>query len=455
MGFSLAELKEKINREEILQRLIGRPFRGDLYLVGGAVREIFLDATPKDYDFVLTEEGDLGVLESIFGARSFVLGKKGLQTHRIVVRDVSLDIMFLGEGIDSDLRRRDFTMNAIAFHIGHDRILDPLNGIGDIEKRVIRYPSKKVLSDDPLRMLKAIRQFSTLPGFVLDKELLEAIRELRSLINGTAPERIRSELDQIMTSERVFEGVKAMEGTGLLFELVPELSALRQMDREKKFVLETYGHGISGFQFIRKYSKLYGLDTAEARVAGYALLFHDLGKAHTFSYDEKKDAVHFFYHERFSCDIARSIMERLRFSGNEVKAVLSLVENHMRIFLISGPESTDRATRRLVYKMGNLTPLLIVLTLCDMFGSALGMENPTTFRVEEKCRAILEAYYEWRREPLPRLIDGHDLLSYGFKSGPAIGMILAEVREKQIAGELRGREEALQYVQTLLQPPAV
>jgi tRNA nucleotidyltransferase/poly(A) polymerase len=445
-------LKEKIKAEKIVQSLIGRPFKGDVYLVGGAIREISLDASPKDYDFVLSHERDLAIFESVFGGSAFTLGKKALQTHRIVVRDVSLDIMFLAGSIGPDLMRRDFAMNAIAFDIGQDKLLDPLNGIRDIEERIIRFPAKEVLSDDPLRMLKAIRHFSTLPDFTLDEGLLGAISELRGLICRAAPERIKSELDQIVTSKRAFEGIKVMEQVGLLFELVPEFEALRQMDVEKGFVLETYGHAIDGFRYIRKYSELHGLDTAMARNVGYALLFHDLGKAHTFSYDETKNAVHFFYHERFSCDIARVIMERFRFSGHELKAVLSLIENHMRIFLISSGESTDRATRRLVYKMGDLTPALIVLTMCDMFGSSGGDENLSTQKVEEKCRAILEAYREWKREPLPRLVNGNDLLSFGFKSGPAIGMILADIREKQIVGEIKGREDALRYARTFLPP---
>ena len=95
-----------------------------------------------------------------------------------------------------------------------------------------------------------------------------------------------------------------------------------------------------------------------SREVGYALLFHDLGKAHTFSYDEGKEAVHFFYHERYSRDIALSVMESLRFSAGEIKAIVALIVSHMRIFLISGPDATERAIRRLVYKMEILPPCL-------------------------------------------------------------------------------------------------
>ncbi|MBA4416425.1 MAG: hypothetical protein C0392_00730 [Syntrophus sp. (in: bacteria)] len=444
------DLKERIKKHEVIQRLIGRPFAGSVYLVGGAIREIILDTSPRDYDFVIEDERDFREFESVFCSSAFILGKKALQTHRIVIRGISIDIMLFEKTIEDDLARRDFTINAIAYDVRQDKVVDPMNGLADMKKRIIRYPGKYVFNDDPLRMIKAIRHFSTLNNFSLDKELLFAIGEMKGLIHKAAPERIKYELDQIITSEKVFEGIKAMEKTGILFELVPELDELRQMDVEKGFTLETYGHTIDGFKHIRKYADLYGLDEKMLSNVGYALLFHDLGKAHTFSYDEAKGAVHFFYHERYSRDIAKSIMERLKFSTNEIKAILFLIEHHMRIFLISSSESTDRAVRRLVYKMGDFTPPLMVLTMCDMFGSSGGMENPSTGRVEEKCRNILNGYYEWRQEPLPRLVNGNDLLSLGFIAGPAIGMILADIREKQIIGEIKGRAEALQYAETFL-----
>ena len=299
-------------------------------------------------------------------------------------------------------------------------------------------------------MLKAVRHFVTLDGFGLDRELLRILGECRHLIHEAAPERIKHELDQIIPSPRAFEGIRVMEETGLLFELFPGLDALRSMDREKGFVLETYGHTVDGFKYLPRYSGLYGLDESALRNTGYALLFHDLGKAFTFSYDEKKNLVHFFYHEKHSREMAASIMESMRFSGAEIKTILALIESHMRIFLISGADSTEKAVRRLVYKMEGLCPLLIVHSLCDMFGSSGGTENPSTRRVEAKCQEVLRMYYEWRREPLPRLINGDDLLALGFGPGPLLGMILAEIREKQISGEIRGKEEALRHASTYL-----
>ncbi|MCX5807050.1 MAG: HD domain-containing protein [Proteobacteria bacterium] len=450
MEIPFQTLKNRIKREGVAKELRRKSFNGKVYLVGGAIRELCLNQKPNDYDFALSEQKDLVVLESLFGTGAFILGKKPTQTYRIVRDKISIDITILHTNIEEDLLRRDFTMNAIAYDVHGDEIIDSLNGIHDIEKRIIRYPSRSTLKDDPLRMLKAIRHLSVLKGFSLHKELKDAITELGHLINQTAPERIKYEMDQVIISGNVLTGLNTMTSTGLIFKIFPELYALRQMDIEKEFTLETYGHTIDGFKYLRKYNKLYNLDEKMLLNVGYALLFHDLGKACTFSFDEQKGLVHFFYHERFSCETALAIMERLRFSSYEIRSIQKLIKNHMRIFLISSNESTEKATKRLVYKMGDLTPSLILLTLCDMYGSSGGKENTQTRLVKVKCGEILNEYDEWIKEPLPNLVNGYDLIELGFRQGPEIGKALNIIREKQISGEIKEKEEALHYAGMLL-----
>ncbi len=418
--------------------------------MGGALREIALGSAPRDYDFVIDNPKDLNVFESLFSQPSFVLGKKPIQTHRIVVRDLSLDISLFGGSIEDDCARRDFTINAVAYDVKRDVIVDPLDGLGDLERKVIRFPFRSALTDDPLRMIKAVRHYAVLDGFSLEGPLMAAIEELKSHIHESAPERIKYELDQIMVSPRPFEGIKTLAETGLLFELFPDLNRLRKMDEEQGFVLETCGHTIDGFKYLKRYGALYGLDEKALRIVGYAFLFHDLGKAFTLSFDRDKGVVHFFHHERYSRDMAASIMEDMRFSANEMRSVLALIEHHMRIFLISGSESTERAVRRLVYKMEDLTPLLIVHSMCDMYGSSGGEENESTARVGQRCAEVRRMYCEWKREPLPALVSGHDILSLGFGQGPLIGMILADIREKQISGEITEKDKALEYARSLL-----
>ena len=447
---SLDNFFRAIKEQGIIREISQHAFTGKIFLVGGAIRELLLNKAPKDYDFALTNQDDLRVLENTFGAHAFLLGKKPIQTYRIISSDISLDLTFLKGTIEEDLARRDFTMNAIAYDIGENRIIDSLRGIEDIGAKIIRYPSRQTLSDDPLRMLKAVRHFATLDGFTMDGELVEAIQTFKHLIHTVAPERIKYEMDQIVASANSFEALKMLQLVGLLFELFPDLYALKKLDEEKQFVLETYGHTVDGFKYLPSFGNKYCLDERSLRNVAYALLFHDIGKAHTFSHDNVKKVVHFFYHEQFSCDLANHIMERLRFSSFDMKIIIKLIENHMRIFLISNNESTDKAIRRLVYKVGDLTPALIVLTLCDMYGSSGGTENDSTLMVQKRCDDVLRAHDEWKQKPLPRLVTGHDLLAMGFEEGPLIGRVLSNIREKQLGGEFIQKEEAINFARDQL-----
>jgi tRNA nucleotidyltransferase/poly(A) polymerase len=447
---STDDLLKAIVEEPVIQEISRRTFTGKVYLVGGAIREISLNKTPRDYDFALTRSQDLCIFENIFGSHSFLLGKKPTQTYRIVSQEISLDLGFLDGPIENDLARRDFTMNALAFDVIEHKLIDSLKGLDDINAKIVRCANNQNLVEDPLRLLKAVRHFTTLYGFTVDQKLVDAIQSLKHHIHEVAPERIKYEMDQIVVSDRSFEGLRMLQEAGLLFELFPDLLALQRLDEEKHFVLETFGHTIDGFKYLPSYGKEYLLDERGFRNVAYALLFHDLGKAHTFSYDNVKMAVHFFHHEKISCNLATLAMEKLRFSSLDIKTVVKLIANHMRIFLISNSLATDKAIRRLVYKIGDLTPALIVLTLCDMYGSSGGTENDSTITVKKRCIDILRAFNEWKQKPLPRLITGHDLLALGFEQGPQIGKTLDDIRERQIGGELTERAEALRYAMNFI-----
>ena len=444
-------LRERIKNLDVIIKLSVAHFAGRNYLVGGAIRELALGQSPVDYDFALERAEDTARVEELFHTKGFFLGKKPAQTYRIVGADGIFDLTFIQGDILSDLARRDFTMNAIGYDTASGEIYDPYGGLGDISCRLIRSPRRESLKEDPLRMLKAVRHLSTLPGFSLDHDLVRAMNEERDLIRLTAPERIKYELDLIMLSRDPYKGIAALRDTRLLFLLFPELNALEQMDREKGFDLETLGHTIEGFKYLEKAKAFHPFGEQDTRSAAYALLLHDLGKACTFSYDETKQRVHFFYHEKHSREMATAIMERLRFSSHEIRMISTLIEQHMRVFLISHEGATDKAVRRLVYKLGDLTPPLALLTLLDMYGSSNGEENETTARVRERCTEVLSAYEDWREAPLPGLVNGYDLLALGFSEGPRVGKVLDAIREKQVSGEITDKSAALEYARQQLE----
>ena len=447
---SCDDLIGKIRDDDVVRRLFRPEYGGDVYLVGGALREMILGREPNDYDVVLSRTEDLAVVSNIFRTRPFLLGKKALQTYRIVSDSAIIDVTFLADTIDNDLKRRDFTINALAFGRDGDRIIDPCGGLHDIADRIIRTPARKNLEDDPLRMVKAVRHFATLPGFRLDGSLMEDCRALSFLVCQSAPERIKYELDHIITATGPDAALQVLQSTGLLFHIFPELMRLHELDERERFDLKTLGHTIDGFAYLDRFGMMANLSREEVRNVGYALLFHDLGKADRFLFDEDRRVVHFYHHEKVSRDLAHEIMVRLRFSTHDMRVIEFLIINHMRIFLLASSGSSERGIRRLVYQAGDLTPHLIVHTLCDLYGSSGGEDNPSTLQVRETCRHVEEAFEEWKMEPVPPLINGRDLLALGFKEGPSVGNLLRSIRDRQIGGDLRTRQEALDLAEAFL-----
>lgn len=448
---SISSLEKNLGRVAVIRRIAHARFAGQVFLVGGAIREIALGKCANDYDFALERSEDLPVFERIFGTRSFLLGKKPVQTHRIVGARISIDLTILESDIEKDLLRRDFTMNAMAYDLAGAKLIDPLSGWDDIVRKIIRYPREQALREDPLRMVKAIRHFTMLSGFAMAPEVFASLTELRALIRQTSVERVKYELDMILLSRNVYRGIEALAQTGLLFEIFPELVPLGEMDRSKGLEPQTLGHMLAGFKYVARARRIVPLDEKALKHVAYAFLLHDLGKAHTYSYDEEKGRVHFFYHERFSKEIAGTIMERLKFASSEARAVSHLIENHMRLFLISNKEASEKATRRLVYRMEDLTPSLVCLSLLDLYGSSGGKENVSTRQVTKRCIEVLGAYEEWKKAPLPRIVTGRDLMALGFVEGPVLGRVLQEIREKQIAGDIKEKDEALNYARAARQ----
>jgi putative nucleotidyltransferase with HDIG domain len=176
----------------------------------------------------------------------------------------------------------------------------------------------------------------------------------------------------------------------------------------------------------------------------YAGLFHDIGKQHTYSKDEK-ERVHFYYHEAFSAQAAEKIMGRLRFSNLMKDKILHLIKNHMRILNLSR-ETKETALKRLVNQTGEETPLLVLLTLADKEASRGILSIQIDEVVENHCLRILELFKEKEIVHPPPLITGHDVMALGYSCGPRVGQILDFIRRRQVEGEIKNREEALKIL---------
>jgi tRNA nucleotidyltransferase/poly(A) polymerase len=455
---NLRYIKQRILEDPILLKLsnLSKKQNVSLFLVGGFLRDLLLGTATKDYDFALPREASsfISLMEEALGLRFFKVGKeeKETLTFRVVDEDMSIDLTFLqGDSIDEDLLRRDFTINTIAFSLRDETFHQVSGALEDMKRRVIRSVSKHSLDQDPLRMLRAIRYLCTLDGFVLDPALKDEISQKRDLVRSLPGERIKMELDHILLSPQPATGIRSLHESSLLLTLFPDLRGLDRLGQSKHHHLHVLSHTLLiveklswAFEWVSQEAGALPLNQEDRLGLSYAALFHDLGKQDTYSKDEK-ERVHFYHHESFSCQRAEGIMERLRFSNLLRNKILHLIQNHMRILNLSR-ETKEGALKRLVYQVGDDTPLLVLLTLADKEASRGILSVQLDEVVEDHCLRILK----WFKEkdvvhPLP-LINGHDVMALGYSTGPKVGEILKFIRGKQVEGEIKTREEALKLL---------
>lgn len=463
MGNRLTEMemnqvRKEILKDSILSKLsrLSKEKKVPLFLVGGYLRDLILGTPGKDYDFTLPKDASffIAAIEETLRLHFFKVGKEGMNTltYRTIKEDMSIDVTFLqGETIEEDLRRRDFTINAIAFSLRDESFHFVEKNLEDIEKKLIRTVSNQSIDQDPLRMLRAIRYLCTLEGFIIDKELKENISLKKEKIVGLPGERIKTELDQILLSPQPATGMTFLYESHLLLTLFPELRGLENLGQGGHHHLNVLPHILLmigkvswGLEWVAHRGAKISLTEEDRLSLYYAALFHDIGKQDTFSTDEK-GKVHFYYHESYSSQWAEGIMERLRFSNQLKNRVLRLVQHHMRI-LNMPQETREGALKRLVNQMEEETPLLVLHTLADKEASRGILSIQIDEVVEAHCLQLLDFFREKDIvHPLP-LITGHDVMALGYLPGPRVGQILNHIRQKQVEGEIKNREEALKVL---------
>jgi poly(A) polymerase len=452
------QVREEIHKDPILSKLstLAKGKKIPFFLVGGYLRDLLLEIPGKDYDFALPKDAAsfIETIEEALRLHFFKVGKEEMNTttYRIIKEDMSIDLTFLqGETIEADLQRRDFTINTIAFFFQDETFHWMEGSLEDIEKKLIRTVSNHSIDQDPLRMLRAIRYLCTLDGFVMDKGLKEEISLKKEKILSLPGERIKTELDQILLSPRPAIGMKSLHEFNLLLTLFPEFKGLENLGQNEHHHLDVLSHTLLmvekiswASEWVARNHQGVSLIEEDWLSLYYAALFHDIGKQDTYSKDEK-GSVHFYYHESFSVQAAERIMERLRFSNLMKNKILHLIKNHMRILNLSW-ETKETALKRLVNQIGDETPLLVFLTLADKEASRGILSIQIDEIVENHCLRILELFNEKDIVHPPPFITGHDVMALGYSSGPRVGEILNFIRQKQVEGEIKNREEALRVL---------
>ncbi len=431
-----------------------------LFLVGGAIRDLFLDREVRDLDFVVF--GDpREVVQELRKEMGGAVVPLDESTIRLVSDEWTIDVSRnRGDNILEDLRLRDFTINAVAYSIDGDFLVDPLMGISDLREGIIRVASEKSFADDPLRMLRALRFASTL-GFRVEYGTFSAIGRGRENIRNVAAERIHYELMELFGGDDFHGAVRMGVDSGLFFVVFPELEDLsRPLPHVEQNILEHtlrvlmylnfyLNHlDMSPFlHFIRRFENLR--DRKNRAILAIAALFHDIAKPPTYSYENGQ--VHFYGHDTEGAKMFRKIGRRLAFSNSEIKAISLIIANHMHPHYLSQPEVTVKAVNRFMNRLGEWAFPTVLLAFADALATKLsGYGVSGHIKLAKIMEDILRRKEAEASKP-PRLITGYDLIDLGLKPSPLFKKILQEIDDLQAEGKIRTREEALRILPSIVE----
>ena len=440
-----------------------------LYLVGGSVRDALVGgaagvvvpegptgleapAQPEpDYD--LTTDARPEEIERIVhgwaddvwtqGKRFGTIGcrRSGrvyeITTHRAEVyrEDSRKPEVTFGDSIEVDLSRRDFTVNALALRLPDMTLVDPFGGLDDLVGGRLRTPldPEVSFSDDPLRMLRAAR-FAARFHLRPDEALVDAVRADHGRLAIVSAERVRDELDKIVVLEKPSTALWFVVETGLANEFLPELPAMAleqdPIHRHKDVLAHT----------LAVVDKTSAGSMAPDRLLRLAALFHDVGKPRTRSFEN--GGVTFHHHEVVGARMTRQRMEALRYSGDDVDTVVTLVELHLRFHTYRLGWS-DKAVRRYVRDAGPLLDRLNELTRCDCTTRNAAKAQALARRMDELERRIAELRERESLEAIRPDLDGTQVMEHlGIPPGPLVGEALGFLLELRLDEGPLGEDEA-------------
>lgn len=421
----------------------------EAYIVGGCVRDLIMEKTPKDWD--ITTDAKPEEIQKLFPDSFYEneFGTVGVKSEIGVIEVTTYrlesgysdkrhpDEVKFATKLQDDLQRRDFTMNAVAMD-GGGAIIDPYHGQKDIKNKIIRAvgdPEAR-FSEDALRMLRAVRFSSTL-GFKIEEHTLEEIKAHAHHLKHISAERIRDELIKLIAGDFADQGVELLRETGLLDEIMPELLEGVGVTQNLHHIYTVWEHNVRSFRYTceKNYS-------AEVRLAA---LMHDIGKPKA-KRGEGYNAT-FYGHDVIGARMTREILKRLKCSTEMTEKVSKLVRYHMFYYLPD--EVTESSVRRLVANIGkeNVEDLLKVRE-ADRIGSG------TPKAIPYKLRHLKFMIDKVARDPIsPKMlkINGNDIMELlNIAPGPKIGMINNALMEEVLEDPEKNTKKYLELRTTEL-----
>ena len=450
-----------------------------VYLVGGSVRDLLAGIENiKDIDLVMpsgSEDVARKFADAISG--SFFFLDEERKVTRVVKHEAGTVVQFdftnfEGPDLPADLARRDFTINAMAVDLrgfvetgSLGGLIDHFGGREDVRQKLVRVADPKVLDDDPLRLLRAVRFAATL-GFGIERTTMRHIRDRADLVARPSAERIRDEFFQILSVAGAGRHLLLMESLGLLRKLLPELGPLKDFAPGKHHLYDIFTHSIKTAEYVD--SLLDTFPSLSSEHAGtvlahldqeleqfvtrraalrFACLLHDIAKSDTYTRDGEGD-IHFFGHDTIGADKALFVCQRFRLSNDTSSVVSRLIRHHMRPLNLAAPRGpSKRALYRYCRDLKDAVPESIVLSLADAKATSEVMPAEGFTDTQKVSGQVLDYYYgKFLRTEAKPFVTGKDLIARGMKAGPKFREILDDIKERQAEGTLKDRQEALEYL---------
>ena len=412
-------------------------------LVGGGVRDLLLNRDPADYD-VTTDATPAQVMElfpdSVGVGAQFGVVLVPRDGNKVEVATFRCDVGYSdGRHPDQvvyartpqeDVSRRDFTINGLLMKHDSGEVLDYVGGRADLSAGIIRAigePERR-FTDDKLRMLRAVR-FAARFRYSIDPDTFAAIKKHAPEIHSVSAERIRDELSKLLTEGAARRGFEVLDESGLLRELLPEISDMKGVNQPPEYHPE-------GDVWMHTRMMLDGLPPGASATLAWGVLVHDVGKPPTFRpASETGDRIRFDGHVEVGVRMAEAICRRLRFANEETEQVKTLVANHMKFKDVA--QMRKSTLKRFVRQPRFSEHLELHRLDCSASHGRLD--------AYQAVQDFLAATPPEQVRP-PRLINGDDLLSMGFQAGPAFQRILTAVEDGQLDGALQTREQAVAFV---------
>jgi len=429
----------------------------ELSLVGGPVRDAILGRVALDLDFTTSADPDkiLKIVKPLASAtwdvgREFGTIAAQIGDHKIEITSYRADsydkdsrkpTVEFGDNLEDDLKRRDFTVNAMALRLPSKTFVDPHQGLRDLMLETLRTPAAPEISfsDDPLRMMRAAR-FTSQLGFELDPAAFAAMRDMASRIEIISAERVRDELSKLFISKNPQPGLELLVESGIAELVLPELPALRLEVDEHHHHKDVYQHSLTVVAQAISLEPQYGFD--RDLTLRLAALLHDIGKPATRKL-EQGGSVTFHHHDVVGAKLAKKRLTALRFDNDTIKAVCRLIELHLRFFGYSDQQWSDSAVRRYVRDADDQLKRLHILTRADV-----------TTRNQRKADRLAHAYDDLEarikvlaeQEQLDAMrpdLDGEEIMQLlGIKPGREVGQAYNFLLELRLDEGAVGKDEA-------------